>query len=247
MVFSELLSLKKRLMPLWAITQVDLEGLFKSKVTYGWLISAIFLNVVRVLGTSTFSTTSRIIAEGLSDFIYVWSMVIIGLTTSAVASEIGEFADSILSKAIRRYEYISAKFLSRFIYVLAIYFSISSVLIGLAIKMAKNDYEVNSLMASVLFVLLALIMLTTMGVMLGAVIPNTVIAMVLLLVFWYSMTFFFPIIDLGFLSPSNIINELPDHIQGVWNGEEWKTAIGFTLISLTSVIFTTLFFSTKDL
>jgi len=234
-------------MPFLAIMQADLEGLFKSKITYGWLIAAVFLNAIRVLGTSMFNTTSKIIAEGLSDFIYIWSMIIIGLAASAVASETGEFADSIMSKSVKRYEYILAKFSSRVVYVTVMYSAITAILVGLSIKMAENDYETYGLVASILFVALTLIMLTTLGVTFGTVIPNTVIAIVTLLVLWYSMTFFFPMVDLKFLSPSNLMNQLPNIIQGTWNGEEWKTAAGFALTSLASTTISTIYFSQKDL
>ena len=90
-------------------------------------------------------------------------------------------------------------------------------------------------------------MLTALGVMLSTVIPNTVLAIVFLLVLWYSMTFFFPIVDLEFLSPSNLMNQLPNIIQGVWNGEEWRTATGFTAISIVSTALSTIYFSIKDL
>lgn len=244
---SEPLRLRESLTPFWAIMQADLEGLFKSKITYGWLIAAVFLNVIRVLGTSMFGTTSRIITEGLSDFIYIWSMIIIGLAASAVASETGEFADSIMSKSVKRYEYILAKFSSRVVHVTVMYSVITAVLVGLSIKMVENDYETYGLVASILFVALALIMLTTIGVTLGTVIPSTVIAIVTLLVLWYSMTFFFPMVDLEFLSPSNLMSQLPNIIQGTWNGEEWKTAAGFAFISLASTTLSTIYFSQKDL
>ena len=128
--------------------------------------------------TSMFSTTSKIIAEGLSDFIYIWSMMIIGLAASAVASEAGEFADSTMSKSVKRYEYILATFSSRIIYVTVMYSVITTVLVGLSIKMAQNDHEMYGLLASVIFIALTLIMLTTIGLTLSTVISNTVIAIV---------------------------------------------------------------------
>jgi ABC-2 type transport system permease protein len=240
-------SLKEKLTPFLAIVHADLASLFKSKITYGWLFGAIFLQVIRVLGTSLFNTTSIIITEGLSDFIYIWSMLIIGLAASAVASETGVIADSIMSKSITRYDYILAKFSSRIIHTMVLYSAITAVLVGSSIRMANNDYEIYGLIASILLVALTLIMLTVLGVTLSTVISNTVIAIVTLLVLWYSMTFFFPILDLEFVSPSNLITQLPDIIKGVWNGEEWKTAVGFTSISLASIVLSTLYFSKKDL
>ena len=244
---SERSSLKEALTPFWAIMQADLKSLFKSKITYGWLTAAVFLQVIRVLGTFQLETTSTVITKGLSDFIYIWSMLVIGLTASAVASETGALADSIMSKSVKRYEYILAKFSSRITYTIVTYLAITAVLMGGSLKMVENDYEICGLIASILFVALTLVMLTSIGVTLSTVIPNTVIAIVVLLVLWYSMTFFLPILDLEFLSPSSLMNQLLDIIQGVWNGEEWKTAISFAAISLASTTLSTLYFSKKDL
>jgi len=243
----ERMVVKEETAPFLAIMQADLESLFKSKITYGWLIAAVFMQVIRVLSTSPFTITSRIITEGLSDFIYIWSMFIIGLAASAVASESGEFADSIMSKSVKRYDYILAKFASHTIHTIVVYSAITAVLVGASSKMVTNDYEIYGLIAATLFVALTLIMLTSMGVALSTILPNTVIAIIALLVVWYSMTFFFPLLDLESLSPSNIINQLPDIIQGAWNGEEWNTFIGFTIISLVSTALSTAYFTTKDL
>lgn len=240
-------SLREDLTPFLAIMQADLKSVFKSKITYVWLVAAIFLQVIRVLSSTFFGKTSIVISQGLGDFVFIWSMLIIGLTASSVSSESGEFADSIMSKSVKRYDYILAKFSSRIIYVLVIYSLITGVLAGTSIKMVSNDYEQYGLVSAILFVALVLVMLTTLGVAFSTLIPNTVIAIVSLLVLWYSMTFFLPLLDLNFLSPSNLINELPNFIKGVWSGEEWKIITGFASISLISIIVSSLYFSTKDL
>ncbi len=240
-------NLKETLSPFWAIMQADLEGLFKSKITYAWLLAGIFLSVIRVLTAVLLGTTSRIIALGLSDFMYIWNMLVIGMTASAVASEAGEFADSIMSKSVKRYDYILAKFSSRICYVMIMYLSITAVLVGVSLKMLKNDYEIYGLVTSILFVALALIMLTSIGVTLSTVMPSTVISIIVLLILWYSMTFFFPLLDLGFLSPSDLANHLPDLIKGIWTGEEWKTAVSFAAVAAATTGLSTLYFSEKDL
>ena len=89
-------------------------------------------------------------------------------------------------------------------------------------------------------------MLTTLGVALSTVAPNTIIAIVGLLVIWYFMTFFFPVAGLGFLSPSNLASGLPNNIRGVWSGEEWETVAGYAAISLAATSLSTAYFDFKD-
>ena len=226
--------------------QADLAGLMKSKITYGWLIAAIFLEVISGI---SMGTTSGGVAQGLSYFIYIWSMLVIGLTASAVASESGEFADSIMSKSVKRYDYILAKFSSRICYVMIVYFVITAILVALSLRAPDNHYEIYGLSSSILFVALALIMLTSIGVALSTVFSNAVMPIVILLILWYSMTFFFPLIDpsLNLLSPSHLVGQLPNIIQGIYNGEEWITAVGFASISAAAIASATIYFSEKDL
>jgi hypothetical protein len=222
-------------------------SLFKSRLTYGWLIAGVFLEVITVLTASGFSFTSAVITQGFSYFIYIWSMLIIAVTASTVSSESGELADSIMSKSVKRHDYILAKYSSRILYVLIIYSAISAVLIGGAIRIAEEDYEIYGLVASILFIALLLVTLISLGVTLSTFISNSVISIVTLLILWYAMTFFFPVIDMELLSPGNLLLILPDIIQGTWNGEEWIIATSFAIISICSITLSTIYFSTCDL
>jgi hypothetical protein len=227
--------------------EADLASLIKSKLTYLWLIAGLFLEVIRVLSSRTAGNISDVVGTGLADFLLVWSVIIIGLTSSAVSSEAGEFADSIMSKSVTRFDYLFAKFSSRIIYVLTVFGAITFVLTGLSIELVKtSNYQAYGLVYSILLVALALVMLATLGVALSTLAPNTIIAIVGLLVIWYFMTFFFPSLQLGVLSPSTLSNVLPSNIQGIWNSNEWETEVGFGLIALVAFLLSTVYFYFKD-
>ncbi len=247
MAFLEQLNLKERVMPFLAIVEADLGNLFKTRITYGWLIVGVFLQVIRVLSAPPIFGTSLIIVQGLSDFIFIWSMLIIGITASAVSSETGELADSIMSKSVKRYDYILAKFSSRVTYVMTIYGAITVVLVVIALRMMDNNHEVHELIVTILFVALALIMLTVIGVTLSTLVSNSVISIISLLILWYAMLFLFPILDLGFLAPSDLMIQLQDVIQGVWSGEEWKTSAVYSSIIIISIALSAVYFNMKDL
>src|SRR5271155_5265600 len=104
--------------PFWTIAQADLRGLFKSRITYAWLLAAAFIQILRTLSSASSGTTSSVVSSGLGDFVDIWSLVIIGLAASSVSSEAGELADSILSKSVTRLDYILAKFAARVAYTL---------------------------------------------------------------------------------------------------------------------------------
>jgi len=244
---SEQSNLKEKITPFLAMMQADLENMIKSKIVLVWIVAALFLGILGILGSPAIGA-SFTITGGLSNFIFIWSMIIIGITGSAVSSESGELADSLLSKSVKRHEYILAKFCSRVALVFTIYLGISTVLAGLTIRTGINDIEIYGLTFSILAVGLVLITLTTMGVMLSTVFPSTIMSIVALLVIWYSMTFFFPLFtELEFLSPSSLLEELPKIIQGNWSGTEWQTVSGFGLMSIAFITISLLYFSNKDL
>ena len=233
--------------PFWAIVQADLKGLFRSRITYGWLLAAVFIQILRTLGSGSAGTTSGTISSGLSDFIYIWSLVIIGLAASSVSSEAGELADSIMSKSVTRLDYVLAKFTSRIAYTLISFSLVTAVLVGLALRLEVCDYSTVGLASAILLIALTLVMLTTLGVGLSIVTSNTVMAIVSLLVLWYSMTFFFPVIGLGLLSPGSVLSQLPDVIKGTWTWGDWETVAGLVAISGASTALSAAYFHMKDI
>ncbi|MDA4128825.1 MAG: hypothetical protein OK422_05185 [Thaumarchaeota archaeon] len=235
------------LAPFWAIVQADLGGLFRSRITYGWLLAAVFIQVVRTLGSRSAGTTSSVVPSGLSDFVYIWSLVIIGLAASSVSSEAGELADSIMSKSVTRLDYVLAKFASRIAYTLICFSLVTAVLVGLTLRLEVGDYDALGLTSAVLLIALTLVTLTTLGVGLSIAMPNTVMAIVTLLVLWYAMTILFPVVGLDPLSPGSVLGELPGIVRGAWSWGESETVAGFVAISGVSTALSSAYFHLKDI
>lgn len=228
-----------------AILEADLSGLFRSKLTLGWFAVAIFLEVVRVLSSA--GPVSQTLGSGLSDFILIWSILIIGVTASAVSSEAGEIADSIMSKSVTRFDYLFAKFSSRILYTLSVFGAITLVLTGLSIKILASDYQSYGLVYSILLVVLTLVMLSTLGVSISVVAPSTVISIIALLALWYLMALFFPVAGLGFLSPEHVAGGLAGNIRGIWPDGEWKTVASYGAISAAAFALSSVYFYFKDI
>ena len=233
--------------PFWAIVWVDLAGLFRSRITYGWLLAGVFIQVIRTLSSRATGTTSSVVSSGLWDFVYIWSLVIIGLAASSVSSEAGELADSIMSKSVTRLDYVLAKFTSRIAYTLIGFSLVTAVLVGLSLKLNVRDYSTLGLVSAVLLIALTLVMLTSLGVGLSVALPSTVTAIVTLLILWYFMTFFFPALGLTAISPGSVVGELPDIIKGTWSWSEWESLAGFLAISGASVGLSSAYFYLKDI
>lgn len=232
--------------PLWAIVQADLRSLFKSRITYGWVLVAVFIQVVRTLGSHGTETLPAVVSSGLSDFVYVWALVIIGLAASSVSSEAGELADSVMSKSVTRLDYVFAKFASRILYTLVTFSIVTAVLVGLGSRLEAGGYDAFGLASAIVLVALALVTLTALGVGFSVAMPNTVVAITVLLVLWYSMTVVFPAVGLGVLSPGSLLGMLPGVINGAWSQEGWETLSGFAAVSIASVALSSTYFYLKD-
>ena len=233
--------------PFWAILQADLRSLFRSRITYGWLLAAVFIQVVRTLGSHGTGTVSEVVSSGLGDFVYIWALLLIGLSASSVSSEAGELADSIMSKSVTRTEYVLAKFAARVTYTLVSFAVVTAVLVGLSLRLEVGSYDAFGLTAAILLVALALVTLTTLGVGLSVAMPSSVTAIVALLVLWYSMTVLFPVVGLGALSPGNLLVMLPQLIGGTFSWDVWYAAAAFAAVATASTALSAAYFYLKDI
>ncbi len=139
------------------------------------------------------------------------------------------------------------KFASRIAYTLIGFSLVTVVLVGLSLKLEKSDYNDWGLVGAVLLVALMLVTLTTLGVGLSIAMPSTVVAIVTLLLVWYSMTIFFPALGLDILSPGNIAGKLPDIVKGTWSLADWESVAGFIGISVASTALSSAYFYMKDI
>lgn len=230
-----------------AVSEADLKVILKGRLTVAWVAVAIFIQVVRVLGSGGSGTVSSVVASGLSDFLYIWALVLIGLSGGAVSSEAGQLADSILSKSVTRFDYVLAKFASRIAYALVTFSGVTAVLVGLSLKADADGYNGRGLAAAVILVALAMVALVSMGVGLSVIMPNTMSAIITLLVVWYAMTFFLPILGLDAVSPGHLAVGLSKVAEGSWEIQDWETVAGYLSISVASVVLSSAYFHLKDI
>jgi hypothetical protein len=74
-----------------------------------------------------------------------------------------------------------------------------------------------------------------------------VVAIVTLLVLWYALTFFFPVLGLGAFSPGQLLAQLPDVMKGAWGTDAWEMVAAFVSTSAVSVALSSLYFHMKDI
>lgn len=225
--------------------QIDVASTIRSKLVIAWAVASVFLGVIQIL-TSPQARTPNIFSEILGQFVYLWSFFVISLAAGAVSSEKGVLTDSILSKSVKRYEYVLSEICSRVV-VLTVYFSITIVLFAIALRLAGESFNILGLTYALTAVALTLLVLTLLGVTVSVITQSTVLSFLALLVIWYSLNLVLPFLELQALSPAGMLAHLPEKISGTWSGDEWMVYAGYGALSAVLSSTAILIFETKDL
>jgi hypothetical protein len=233
--------------PFYAIYEADILTLVRSRIVLAWLIISFFIGSLIVISNPLAEAMDRI-QTNLWLFVYVWSLMIIGLSAGAVSSESGVIADSLLSRSVKRYEYILAKVCSRCSVVLMVYLVVVFILSLIAVRIAQvGDLDYWGWLRAVLMVGLILVFLTILGVMFSTLSSSTVVSVILVLLTWYMMLFALPIAQLDMVSPAYLLGHSSSIMTGYWDDNLWQMAGVFPLICFFFVLIALYYFENKDL
>lgn len=247
MVSLERLKLDFKPTPFFAILEADVMTLLKSKVVIAWAIISFFIGSLILIGSGPVEAKDRI-SGNLWLFVYAWSLMIIGLSAGSISSESGVIADSLLSRSVKRYEYILAKVCSRCGVVLAIYLIVMFILSLIALRVSSiGDIDFWAWLRAVLMVGLILAFLTILGVTFSTLSPSTVVSVIVVLLTWYMMLFALPVAQLDMVSPAYLVNHTSDIMTGYWDDTLWQMAGIFLALCLVLTLVSLYYFEEKDL
>ena len=247
MVSLERLNIKLKPTPFYAIYEADVMTLLKSKMVIAWTIISFFIGSLILLG-SVLSEAKDRIGSNLWLFVYVWSLMIIGLSAGSISSEAGVIADSLLSRSVKRYEYIIAKILSRCSVVLMVYFIVTFILSLIAVRIAPiGDIDFGGWLRAVLMVGLVLAFLTILGVTFSTISPSTVVSVIVVLLAWYMMLFALPVAQLDMASPGYLVDHASRVMTGYWDDTLWEMAGIYVVFCLILTLIALYYFEEKDL
>jgi hypothetical protein len=197
---------------------------------------------------SDLTPASEVLAGSLGTFPLVWSTFIIVICSGAVSSESSVVADSILSKAVTRYHYILAKFLSRLVAMLGVYLVIALPSTYLLSENAVNDLSQPGVRWAILSVGMMLLLLTSLSVAFSTVFNRTLVALVVVWVIWYVSSGVLTLFQLDVLSPLIIIDKMVDTLRGNYDsGEQFQIFVAFGLLSVGTITGAIFHFAHKDL
>jgi ABC-type transport system involved in multi-copper enzyme maturation permease subunit len=186
----------------------------------------------------------------LAYFTFAGTLYSVVIGSAAISGEVGGIADSLLSKAVRRWEYILSKYLSQFFLVLFVYFLMVGLTSFMLWSFDRIPDDMDWFNATVLFVLVAmvLVLFTSVGVVFSTMASRTVFAFLMGIMIWFILIFMFMITNWeSIYSPIAIIENFDRILDGIWDVDWWKLAAYYVGAPLACFGVSLLFFYQRDL
>lgn len=226
----------------------DLNNMVHSWAVRIWLVLVALQALVTLPASMSEETPPQALANVLGTYPLIWSTFAIVISAGAVASEAGVVADSVLSKAVTRYEYILAKMLSRVLTVLGVYLLVAVPSALLAHRYDNGELTRAGMIWGVALIGSIMMLLTSLSVTFSTIFNRTLVAMMAAWFLWYVAGGIFAVLELEYLSPLHIVENLPDILQGVYStSDQWRTLAVFTMGSFVITGLAALHFGRKDL
>lgn len=235
-------------MPFLALLEADLANRTRSWVMRIWSGLMVMLSLLTLPDGLAEGRAAEALAGLLGTFPLIWSTFVIIVSSGAISSEAGVVADSILSKAVTRYEYVLAKITSRLLTVLGLYLLVVLPPVYIILRASQDSLSGSGVAWAVLLVAMMLVLLTSMTVAFSALFNRTLAAIVVSWMLWYVASNVFALLGARYLAPLQIIDGLPDMLQGDYVvAEHLRAVIGLGGLACVFVLVAVFYFGRKDL
>jgi ABC-type transport system involved in multi-copper enzyme maturation permease subunit len=199
----------------------EIKSEFRNPLQKSWIVAILFFGLLFTFGSRNLEAVSTLLVL----FIFFGSIVTLIGSSSSISSEIGGVADSLLSKSVKRWEYVLSKFVSQVVVVSTVYVLVVVPQVGILWKLTylpeSVDYE--NLFFIIVLVGLILIFFSSVGVMFSSLFSRTVLSLLPGIIVWFLLIFLFLATGWEFVySPVEIIGHFLQILEGSWDIEYWK-------------------------
>jgi hypothetical protein len=213
-----------------ALINAESVAIQRSWLVRIWVGFALVTSVLPVLFvTDQQEAVSEVIGAWLSIYFVASAIIAAILGAGSIAQDAEVAADTVLTRAVTRWDYVSAKLLSRLGSVVLVHVAATLPLLFFARRFGLDDATTGGLIMATLVTGLMLVFVTTLGVAFGTALRNMIAAVVLIMVVFSAQGFIFDFLNLEFLSSTAVLNNLPVMIRGelgAW--EQWRIALAFS-------------------
>jgi ABC-type transport system involved in multi-copper enzyme maturation permease subunit len=214
-----------RTMPLTAILQYELRGLASSWLVRLWLIASALLTLLTIASGWGRLPSSILIASLLFPYlVFPWFLVVMLLGISPVTgARLDTLVDGILCRPITRYEYLLACWAARVLVVLGGFLLVmvpSAIVLGTARRSVEGDSTWYGMAAALLAVALVLVLMVSLGFLVGTLVRRPLVAAVVLIFAWFPLNQVLHVFSLEEFSTVSLNQALPTLLRTPWRQTE---------------------------
>jgi amino acid transporter len=231
-----------------ALINAETVAIRRSWLVRIWVAFALVTSVLPVLFvTDDEETVSEVIGGWLSIYFIASAIVAAILGAGSIAQDGEVAADTVLTRAVTRWDYVSAKLLSRLGSVAVVHIAATLPLLFFARRFGLDDATSTGLVMATLATGIMLIFVTTLGVATGTILRNMIAAVVLIMVVFALQGFLFDFLNLEFLSSSAVLSDLPAMIRGdMGEWEQSRIVLAFGAGSLALAVAACVVFDKRE-
>lgn len=180
-----------------------------------WVAFALVTSVLPVLMvTDETEVVSEVIGGWLGLYFVASAIIAAIIGAGSTAQDTDVAADTILTRAVTRWDYVNAKLLTRFACVIVVHAAATMPLLFFARRFGLDDATTGGLLMATVVTGIMLLFVTALGVALGTIIHNMIAAVVIIMVIFVLQGFIFDFLNMEFLSSGAVIEMLPEMIRG---------------------------------
>lgn len=223
----------------------------KAWVYRGWLVLSLFFLFFFLLIDFTGGPAGVGIILLMYYFAFAGSLYYIVMSSASITGELDGIADSLLSKAVRRWEYILSKYLSQVflaLFVFALVMGLASLILW-GFDRVPEDLDWWNTTVLTGMIVLVVTFFTCLGVMFSSMVNRTVFAFLMGMLVWFVLIFLHAV-NPGWetiYSPIVILNNGEDILAGGWDIDWWKLVAFYALSPLGCFLVSLLSFYNRDL
>jgi hypothetical protein len=200
---------------LHALINAEAVAIQRSWLVRIWAGFALVTSVLPVLFvTDDTETVSEVIGGWLSIYFIASAIIASILGAGSIAQDADVAADTVLTRAVTRWDYVSAKLLSRLGSVVLVHIVATLPLLLFARRFGLDDATTGGLLMATAVTGVMLLFVTALGVATGTVLRNMIAAVVVIMVVFAAQGLIFDFLNLEFLSSNAVLAMLPDMIRG---------------------------------
>jgi hypothetical protein len=212
-----------------ALVNAETVAIQRSWLVRIWVAFALLTSVLPVLFVTDDAESVSVVIGGWLSVYFIASAIIAAiLGAGSIAQDSDVAADTVLTRAVTRWDYVSAKLLSRLGSVVLVHFAATLPLLLFARRFGLDDATTGGLIMATFVTGMMLLFVTALGVACGTVLRNMIAAVVVIMVIFTAQGLIFDLVNMEFLSSNAVLDELPEMIRGEISGwEQTRIALAF--------------------